>query len=309
MSTVLVTGASGFIGRHVVAEVAARAVDVVALRSGTRALSEDAPRSPRITWRAADLADRAAVDALLAEVRPSQLLHLAWPVTPEHFWTGEENVDAVSWSAALFQSFAQHGGKRAVGVGTCAEYDWSRGGPLAESVTPLVPATLYGAAKHALCLLAESYFAQLGVSFAWGRIFFLYGPHEPAAKVTSAVIRSLLAGQPAHCTEGRQIRDYLHVADVAAGLVELLLADVTGPLNLGSGVGVSVRAIVETIADALDGRARVVFGARELGADEPPSLVADVQQRERVLAWRPRVGLPEGIAHLIRWCQSEGSGR
>src|SRR5437763_607652 len=145
---------------------------------------------------------------------------------------------------------ASTGPTRAVLAGTCAEYDWSYGF-CSEGVTPLAPQTLYGTAKHALRQVAEAFASQAGLSLAWGRIFFVYGPREDERRLVASVARALLAGEEAPTSEGSQLRDFLHVDDVAGAFAALLDAEgVTGAVNIGSGVPVSVRAVVEEVARA-----------------------------------------------------------
>ncbi len=121
---------------------------------------------------------------------------------------------ASSWSAAS----PKPAGSGWSVCGSGYEYDWSYG-YCTEGLTPCVPDTVYGACKHALHEMVRSYAAARQLSVAWPRVFFLYGPHEHPQRLVSSVVRALLRGEPAPCSHGRQIRDYMHVQDVADGLV------------------------------------------------------------------------------------------
>ena len=151
----------------------------------------------------------------MAEVEPTHLLHLAWNAEPGRYWTTPENLAWVQASLALYRAFAAGGGRRAVFAGTCAEYDWSRAAVCREDETPLAPATLYGAAKQGLGSTLCAHGAEHGPSTAWGRVFFLYGPREHPQRLVPAVVRGLLARERVAVTHGRQVRDFMHVADVA----------------------------------------------------------------------------------------------
>ena len=100
-------------------------------------------------------------------------------------------------------------------AGTCAEYEWEARGRFVEGQTPLVPQTLYGAAKHGLGVVAQAYARQEGLSLAWGRIFFTFGPGEAAGRLVPSVARALLRGEEAPVTQGAQIRDFLAVDELA----------------------------------------------------------------------------------------------
>ena len=117
--SVLVTGASGFIGRSALAALV-RAGEQV---DGLYARAEPAPLAG-VRWHRLDLADEAAIERLIAEVAPEVLVHLAWYVEPGRFWNAPENVAWVEHSLALLRAFARCGGRRAFMLGTCAEYDW-----------------------------------------------------------------------------------------------------------------------------------------------------------------------------------------
>src|SRR5204862_6165408 len=93
--------------------------------------------------------------------------------------------------------------------------------------------------------------AANGVSTAWGRLFSVYGPHEHPKRLVPSVIRSLLAGEPAACSHGTQIRDYLFAQDAADALITLLESDITGPLNLASGQPIALRDIVQCLGTLL----------------------------------------------------------
>lgn len=185
-------------------------------------------------------------------------------------------------------------------TGSCTEYDWKYG-YCSEKVTPLMPSTLYGSCKHALQIMLDAFAKQTGISAAWGRIFFLYGPHEHPARLVASVIGSLLKNEPAHCSHGRQIRDFLHVRDVADAFVALLEADVTGPVNIGSGQPVAVRDVVHNIADQFKRPGLVRLGTLSTAPNEPPLVVADVHRLSEEVGWKPRYDLDAGLEQTICW--------
>jgi len=237
---------------------------------------------------------------LVAAVKPSHLLHLAWYSKPGTFWTAPDNLRWVLASLSLLDAFATHGGVRAVMAGSCAEYDW-RYGWCSEQVTPLGPSSPYGKCKQALQSLLAAHSQMSGLSWAWGRIFFLYGPHEHPARLVASVIKSLLQGQPAFCSTGEQLRDFLHVADVASAFVSLLDSDVRDAVNIASGIPVSVGEIVRRIATALGREDLLRMGARPVAAGDPPLLVADVRRLTEEVHWRPRFDLDTGLGATIDW--------
>ena len=293
MKRVLVTGGNGFVGRHCLPRFLERGYEVHATSSRPRT-------GESVEWHTVDLMDQPSVTSLVKSLQPTHLLHLAWITEPRRYSTAPENVDWLTSSLQLLRSFHQHGGQRVVMTGSCAEYDWNYGW-CREDLTPLKPATLYGQCKAALLATLEGYAQHVGLSWAWGRLFFMYGPHEHPSRIPGVVIESLLRNEPARCSHGNQIRDFLHIADVAAGLVALMDSEVQGPVNVASGEPVTIREIVLQIADHFGRRDLVEFGAIPTGANDPPLLVADVRRLKMELGWKPAHSLASGLDATLEW--------
>lgn len=298
MKRVLLTGASGFVGRHAVAPLLGAGFEVHAVTASGAGADADA----RAVWYRADLLDARQSRELVETVKPTHLLHAAWYAVPGKFWTAEENLRWVGASLELFQAFAGAGGRRLVGVGTCAEYDWTAAGEAcSESSTPAAPATLYGACKNALRLLLEAFARQAGFGQAWARVFFPYGPHDHAEKLVAYAARSLLTGEPVNATHGRQVRDLLYVEDVGAALARLLDSEAEGVVNVASGEGVALAEVLGRLAALTDGRELLRLGARRAPEGEPPALVADVTRLREEVGFAPAYTLDRGLEATVEW--------
>lgn len=299
----LITGATGFLGLPCVRYALAAGVEVHATaRSGAELMP------PGVTFHAVDMFESVEVLKLCHQGGFTHLLHLAWITTPGAYWTSDENRQWESETFHLVTAFKSFNGKRAVVAGTCAEYDWSVNGPCHETQTPIRPATVYGRWKAETCRAVVLSTAGSDFSFAWPRLFFLYGPREHPARLVPYVTNALLAGQPAECTAGTQERDFLHVDDAATALVQLVLSDVTGPVNIGSGEAVSVRTVVESIADIVGRPDLLRLAAKPMPPNDPPLLVADVGRLRNELKWAPRIGLRQGLEETVAWWRGRNAG-
>jgi nucleoside-diphosphate-sugar epimerase len=294
---VLVTGGSGFIGLPAVGQLADLGLEV-------HAVARHPPNTASVVWHAVDLLEPRAADEIVRRVKPSHLLHLAWTTIPGEYWTTLENLSWLAASASLLRAFAEVKGERAVFAGTCAEYEWGSD-LLVESKTPLRPATLYGSCKHALRQTAESVAAQASLSVAWGRVFFLYGPREHPARLVSSVARGVLAGEVVDTTHGRQVRDFLHVTDVASAFVALLASDVTGAVNVASGEGVELRVVTAEIERLAGVNGLVRRGRRPIPPSEPDMLVGDATRLRDEVGFRRRFDLETGLADTVAWWRSQ----
>lgn len=292
---IVVTGATGFIGRHCLPILTSGGFDVHAVDIRT---PDEKPHG--VHWHHVDLLDVKQSQALFDSIRPTHLLHFAWYAKPNEYWNSLENIRWVEGSLHLLRIFRQCGGHRAVVAGTCAEYDW-RFGYCAECVTPLAPSTLYGKCKNALQQLLEGFSQSTGLSSAWGRIFFLYGPHENPDRLVSSVILNLLKRNPAQCTHGNQIRDFLYVEDVALAFVALLKSNAQGAVNIASGCPASLREVVLAAADRLDARDLVNFGAIPAGENEPPLIVGDNRRLVHEVGWKQSYDLTAGMEQTVNF--------
>lgn len=287
MKRVVVTGASGFIGRHTLPHLDEAGYEIHAISS-----------------RDVNLLEAGAARDLIARVQPTHLLHLAWYVPPGKYWTSLENVRWLQASLDLITAFAAEGGRRVVTAGTCAEYAWDGAGLCYEATTRLDPASLYGTCKDALRRLQESLARQLNLSAAWGRIFFPYGPGEPAERLVPSVIRSILAGRPARCSPGHQIRDFMYVEDVARAFVTLLDSEYEGAVNIGTGIPVTIAEVAQTAARAAGNPDLLQLGALPTRAGEPELLVADTALLSS-LGFQPRWKLEDAMAFTVNWWNTQ----
>jgi nucleoside-diphosphate-sugar epimerase len=282
---ILVTGGTGFVGKH--ALEALGGMDLHATH-----IEEKPPPIDGVIWHRADLL-RDPAD-VMRRVQPTHVLHLAWYTVHGKFWTSEENLRWVSATIELMRAFR---GERFVGAGTCAEYAWEGAEPLNERTTPLAPKTLYGVSKDCVRRMLEAHAAARSMSWSWGRLFFLYGPEEHPDRFVASVLGALVRGETARCTHGTQVRDFMHAQDAGRAFAALLLSNVEGPVNIATGVAVTLRQIAER-ARALVGKGDVAFGAIPARADDPPFVVADASRLKQEVGFAPRT-LDEGLRDIL----------
>lgn len=230
---VCVTGAQGFIGKHLCCSLEEHGAEV--LRLGVTG-------TPDITC---DLHDYSAVSAILRRYKPTHMVHLAWCAGRGY----AENIENVRWmqsSIYLINTFYECGGQRFAGIGSCFEYA-SAENTCCESSTATLPATLYGKTKLALGAYLQACATGLKRSWVWCRPFYITGPGESAHRLVPAACAALSCGETFTTTAPNHVLDYMDVRDVAAGLAKILWADYCGIVNVGSGKGIAVIDLLKKI--------------------------------------------------------------
>jgi nucleoside-diphosphate-sugar epimerase len=315
---VLVSGAGGFIGRWSVPALLRSGYEVHAVLSGNASRSysiRDNPAQLRgAKIHVADLLNEAHVEKLMGEVRATHLLHFAWIATPGLYWHSADNFRWLAASEHMLRRFAFHGGSRVMMAGSCAEYDWARAQVCDELLTPLANDSQAGApspaataaSPYAICKIAlqkslSDFGRQERLSTAWGRIFFQFGPYEHPDRLVPSVIRNLLLNREAPVTHGRQLRSFLHVADVGDAFAAVLDGELEGPVNIGSRERVTLADLVARIGRQIGRPDLLRLGALAAPAEDPAMLIPDVRRLCDEARWRPRFTLDGALSDTIEW--------
>lgn len=266
---ILITGATGFVGRHVLQSLLDSGHDVrLVLREGSR------------TFNSEKVDDIFYTDDLFNESLAwwkkvcegvDTVVHLAWYVDHSNYLQSPKNLDCLVGTLNLARGAAAAGVSRFVGIGTCFEYDLSVG--VLSIDTPLKPSTLYASSKVATFLNLSEYFSIEGIDFSWCRLFYLYGDGEDARRLVPYIRKKLEAEESVDLTLGEQIRDFLEVKVAADEIVQVILGKAVGAVNICSGKPITVRQLAEKIADEYGKRELLRFGARQANLVDPPCVV------------------------------------
>ena len=294
---VLVTGASGFVGSHTLAPLAARGYDVHAVARRPR--PDDLDGMP-LTWHVADLLDPADREEMVRAVRPSHLLHAAWSLEPGKYAESPGNLDWVAASIQLLRQFQALGGRRLVTVGSCFEYEHGRQ-PVLTETSPIGPVTVYGVAKHALSIAIDALATATGLSTAWARLFYLYGPREDRRRLVGDIASSVLEGREVATSAGIARRDYMYIADAGDALAALLDSEVTGPVNVATGEAPPVRELVELVAATAGNPDLVRYGARPSPPNDPPEIRADIARLTDEVGWSAFTKRADAVERTVAW--------
>lgn len=251
MKKILVTGASGFIGSNTMQKLKKLDLEIHATTIN------NAPNDKDINWFKCDLLNDHETKENIKRIAPDILLHLAWGIEPSQYDMGS-NFDWFTASVKIIDWFRRSGGERIIITGSGLEYDWSYG-VCHENMTPLKSDTIYGECKSLLFKYVSSYCQKNNLSFAWPRVFFAFGPNENQKRLIPYVITQLLSDQKAIIRSGDLFRDYIYVKEIGSIIAKLVNSDFTGPVNVGTGIPMSIMDIVNQIGNALGKQELIQF--------------------------------------------------
>lgn len=291
---ILVTGATGFIGSAFCRLAIQRGHRVAGLINPAKSPPTDLPADAKMIWLTGRLADL-PVDEIKT-FQPKVCVHSAWISTPGEYLESPANQQHYAWSANLLHQLPDWGVRHVVGVGTCLEYQPSEG-PLHEDSSPTGNATAYARCKNAFRELLCSTAAREGISACWGRVFYPFGIGEHPARLSSSLIQKLRRGERLVLKTPNSTKDYIYISDLASAMLVTVEKEFQGTINWGTGVGVSVRQIADTVAGLL-GRPELVEEAVP-AANDPLSYVVADTSRLRSLGWQPEVDLRNGLEMMI----------
>lgn len=269
--TIVLTGATGFVGRQILRALLSRGLCVrVLVRDPTKLIDEGNNSGVEVV-HIDDLFTEPTARLERSLAGADTLIHAAWYAEPGTYLTSVRNLDCMKGSLELARTFSDVGGKRIVGLGSCAEYDLSEG--VVSLDTPLAPNTLYAACKASTFQVLRQLAFDRGVSFAWCRLFYLHGEGEDERRLVPYLRKQLAAGEEVLLTRGEQVRDFLDVREAGQIVADVAFSDQQGPVNVCSGRGVTVRQLAESIADEFGRRDLLRFGARPENLFDPHCVV------------------------------------
>lgn len=296
----LVTGASGFLGSHLVRELLNRGYSVVILlRSSGRAKRlEDC--LPSVSIARGSLDDLTELQRSLEREPVDAAFHLAWSgVSAQYHNCTEQITYNIIHSLGLWRALYKTGCRTLIGVGSQAEY-----GPYLGTLTediPTFPITDYGSAKLALGILLKQLCVDAEMRFVWMRLFSAYGPADDERHMIPGLIWTLMRNKRPRLTAGEQIWDYLYVSDAVNALCACLESDAVGIFNLGSGEPSVLRDFVRQVRDCIDPSLPLGFGEVPYSPSQIMHLVAGIGRLKAATGWSPKIGTLEGIRKTVAW--------
>jgi GDP-L-fucose synthase len=299
MSIILVTGGSGFYGRAIVDAIRRRGHEVIA------------PGRPKF-----DLMERASIDRAIAAVKPEVVVHSAAYYGGLGICVNEpENVyfRNILMTVNLLDAAARGGVKRFLAIGSACSYPGNIAGDMKEDDLwsgPLHPSVeAYGFTKKVQQVGLNAYRKKFGMHGQFPLITNLYGEHDVFGEYRSHVVAALIkkfadavqgkAREVVCWGTGSPVREFIYVGDAAEAVARLLETDHSEPLNIGTGIGTSIKELSELVARFTGFTGKIVWDAST--PDGVMRKVLDVSRMKQVLNWTPPTSLEAGLETTIRW--------
>lgn len=284
---VLLTGATGLIGKEIITPLKERGFEIYAL-------TIDKNNPGGVNWIFCNLFDENSVKKALEEVKPTHLLNFAWATTGDYL-TSEINFEFVKAGLNLIKIFKENGGNRAVYAGTCFEYEF-KDEPLKEGGS-LNPQTLYAVSKNALHQMTEEYCRINNISFGYGRIFYVFGHGENEKRLTAHTINNLRNNLEVVINNGDLIKDYMYTKDIAGAFAALLDSSVEGSVNICTGRGISLREYTGYIAKQLGKEEYLTI--KQEATSQPPVIVGDNTRLTQEVGYKIKYDFESAIKEIL----------
>jgi len=287
--TILLTGASGLIGRELSVPLSSLGFDMYALTIDAK------PPENGIHWIPCNLFDTLRVKEIMRDLHPTHLLNMAWTTTGDYL-KNQVNYDFLAAGINLSRTFAENGGSRAVFAGTCFEYRF-KNDPIHETDPLDVGKTNYTFCKNELHETAKRIFTEAQISFGYGRIFFVFGKNESPTRLTGSVITKLLRNETVVIKGGPLLRDYMYTKDIANAFAAFADSSVTGDINISTGNTISIHDYVDCIARKLNRQNLVLY--EDNCQNQPPIILGNNTRLLREVGYKPRYTIPNALDEII----------
>lgn len=293
---IFVTGGTGFVGSHICRALIQAGHSIICLKRKTSSLDRCMDFRERMQWVDHDSANWAQV---VIASKPRALVHCAWAgVTVAERDDWKIQGENIAFLLELMRIAEAVGAKQFIAFGSQAEYGLIQGRVNEEH--PCHPTTAYGIAKLACLTLLDGFARQRQMSYAWLRLFSIYGPGEGAQWFIPGLIRQMKLGQSPRLTGCEQRYDYLHVYDLALAVLAVLRQpEKSGVFNLSSNTSLPLKQVVELIREYASSRVAPVFGALPYRPGQSMHLEGDSTRFNEAFAFKPQITIVEGLRKLV----------
>ena len=271
MKTILLTGATGFLGKQILDDLNSKNLSIHVICRGDESFFISYKNVTKIIQTNNFFSESEDWYRNICK-KVDIIIHSAWYAEPGKYLESSLNIECLTGTLNFAKAAAEEGVKKFVGVGTCFEYDLTST-DLLDVDSKLNPLFLYSIAKVSTFKVLSKLFNNYEINFLWTRVFYLYGEGEDSRRLVAVLRSKLSKGETVDLTSGNQIRDFMDVKIAGSLIAQASLSNTIGPFNICSGDEISIRELAERIADEYGRRDLLNFGARKDNISDAPYVV------------------------------------
>lgn len=299
MKKLLITGASGFIGKGILNELSKHTeYDIFAVTTKKANLK----KYSNIHVIEANLLIHHECEILVEKVKPQLMIHLAWTLQGnDSFQYDQTNLEWLEVSLHLLRCFIKNGGRRFIFAGSSSEYDLAL--PRLSEKIVNVKINLYGKCKNAFTEIAMILCSQQKISFATARFFSVYGENDTReGRAIPMAIQAFLNKRNVICNSPNSIWDYIYIKDAAKATIKIMESTYDGIVNVSTAIPLSMREVFGTIADIMGCSELLTLDNQEMPGQ---ILVSDNTVLRNFIQYTPQISFREGIVKTVDWWKKE----
>lgn len=287
---ILVTGMTGLIGKELIEPLKNKGFEIYAITI------EEPSSDNGIFWIKGNLFDENFIRTTMEKFKPSYLLNMAWTTVGDYL-SSDINYSFLIAGINLLKYFHIYGGKRAIYVGTCFEYEFSTS-TLSETTPLNTNKSVYTFCKNKLNECAEYFCKTHDISYGYGRIFYVYGHNEDKSRLTGMILHNLSNNQIVEIKNADLIKDYIYSKDIANAFVEFIDSSVEGIVNICSGEPITIGDYASLIAKKMSKENLLIL--KNEPSTQPKSIVGDNSRLVNEVCYRPKYTLEQGIDEILK---------
>jgi len=302
---ILITGATGFIGKNFVKAITKNQKYKIAIIVRKKLPKKnDLNQLKNLKIFISNLDDFHRLDKIFNDFKPSIIYHFAWSGVANFERNKNEQIINLVYSSNLALLSSKYNIKKFIGLGSQAEY-----GPQNKKLSEnsiAQPSTLYGKMKLNTYLTLANHFKETKIKFIWLRLFSCFGPGDHDYWFINYLILTLLDNKDANITKCEQKWDYIYIDDLVSLLIKFITKKTSSNLyNVGSGNVLKLKNIVKFIQKNIDSKGVINFGAVPYRSDQVMKLIPDVSLLKSDLNWKPKNSTYDGILKTINWYKNK----
>lgn len=294
--TILITGGTGFIGRHVLDQINTDDHEIVCITRDIKKIT----KKKNIEYMECELSDIEKVEQLLGQKKIDCIIHLAWEGIPDY--SEEMSIINHNQNISFLNSIVKNGTcKKIIISGSCFEYGNNNG--VRKEDDKLYTNSFFAWAKQSICTYSMLLSEKFDISINWFRLFYVYGPYQRAQSAIPTITKSIIENNIPDIRNPFNKIDLIHVKDVASAIVKAAYSNMEpGIYNIGTGNAVEISEVCKILEKEIRGKTNFTDELIDSSNSKTEiDICADMNKTEKALNWKPKYDIYKGIKDYLQF--------